>query len=55
VVFLVWLGAFVDGSRLLLGQHLAHFIFAVLMLGLLTGICYLKGEPPDSGRGRSGT
>lgn len=45
VVLFVWLGAFLDGWVLLRRHTVAHLTFALLMIALLIGICYLKGEP----------
>ena len=45
VILGVWIGAFVDGSILLHGHGLARLAFAVTLIALLCGICYLKGEP----------
>ena len=46
VVLLVWLGALTDGMRLLRGERPQQWLFLVLMIVLLTLVCYLKGEPP---------
>jgi hypothetical protein len=54
VVFVVWLAAFIEGSMLLHQRAMAHLAFAVLMISLLVGICYLKGEPPRWRWGRCG-
>jgi CHASE2 domain-containing sensor protein len=47
VVLFIWISVFFAGARLLRSPHRLAFIgFAVLMVGVLTLICYLKGEPP---------
>lgn len=54
MVLCVWLGAFIDGSRLLAPHGLARLAFTVLMLALILGICCLKGEPLKWRGGRAG-
>jgi hypothetical protein len=54
LVALVWLGAFIDGSLLLRGHGAARALFSLVMIALILGISYLKGEPPQWRWGRSG-
>jgi hypothetical protein len=47
VVLLVWISVFFAGMGLLRSSRRLAFIgFSVVMIGLLTLICYIKGEPP---------
>jgi hypothetical protein len=46
-VLLGWLAVLFAGTRGFGRTHqAAHWIFLVVMIGLLLGICYMKGEPP---------
>ena len=46
-VLAVWFAVVIYGSRYLLPRHVAlHLIFVLVMVLLLLGICYVKGEPP---------
>jgi len=47
VVLIVWLGLTVTGGILIRPRHFVLFgAFNIVMVGILTLICYLKGEPP---------
>ncbi len=45
-VLLLWLAAILIATPLLRRHHVAHWIFLGAMIGLLTLICYIKGERP---------
>ena len=46
-VFAAWFAVVIFGSSYLLPRRVAsHIIFMLVMVLLLLGICYLKGEPP---------
>jgi len=46
-VLAVWFAAGIFGSRYLLPRRVGlHLIFVLVMILLLLGICYVKGEPP---------
>jgi hypothetical protein len=54
LVGIVWLGALLAGVVLLRGHTGTRLGFVTLMIALLVGICYLKGEPPRWRWGRGG-
>lgn len=46
-VFAVWFAIVISVSRYLLPRRMAlHLVFVLVMVLLLLGICYMKGEPP---------
>jgi hypothetical protein len=47
VVLIVWLAILTAAAMWLMPMHPTKFtVFTVIMVGILTLICYLKGEPP---------
>jgi hydrogenase/urease accessory protein HupE len=48
VVYLGWIALFLGGLAVLGLRHqtLPHFLFVIVMIVVLFGLCYWKGEPP---------
>jgi hypothetical protein len=47
VVLIVWIAILSGAAMRLMPMHPIEFlVFAILMAGFLTLICYIKGEPP---------
>ena len=52
VVMIVWIAVCTFGAIVLAGRYWITFAaFLLIMIGVLIGICYAKGEPPRWRRG----